>query len=100
MSEADIENWMHASDEERSQIQASWNIDNGDGKEVIAAVAALFKDECVYNVMEVDIDNSDTEWLIKCYVDPADYETLKDRKNVQFLGFRIVFRNIITRSAQ
>ena len=94
MSATDVENWMHASDEERTQTQTSWDIKNGDGKEIIDAVAALFKDECVYNVMEVAVDNSDTEWLIKCYVDEGDYETLKDRKNVQFLGFRIVFRNV------
>lgn len=100
MSDIDVEEWMHASDEERAAFQASWDIHNGEGQSVITTVASLFKDECVYSVAEVDIDNSTSKWLIKCYVDSTDYETLKNRKNVRFLGFPIEFHNIDARPAQ
>ncbi len=89
MSSISIEEWMHSSDEERGRIHKSWNA--GEGKEIVSKVASLFGKECVYNISEVGVLNSGGEWLIDAYVVAEDYDNLKDRKNVEFLGFRVKF---------
>lgn len=90
----EIENWMHATDEERDELIQNWNMDAGEGREVVSKVASLFKHECIYGIEEVDVSNNKGVWLIEAYVLPADYENLKDRYNIEFLGFKINFRDI------
>jgi len=93
MSEIDVENWMHFSDEERQDAIKSWDISRNDGKDIITAVANLFKNECVYNVIKSGVGTSNQRWVINAYVEKSDYESLKNRYNVGFLGFPIVFKN-------
>jgi len=92
MTNISVEDWMHASDEEREKVRKSWDLEKGDGKEIVETVAGLFKDECVYNVAEVEVFQSDNEWLVGAYVDAQEYENLKDRTNIQFLGIKIAFK--------
>jgi hypothetical protein len=95
MSTADnIENWMHASDHERTTLQQSWNISAGDGEDIANQVANLFKDECVYQVIKVGVSKTETDWCIDAFVSSDDYENLKDRYNIEFLGFKINFLDI------
>ncbi len=91
MSSISIEEWMHSSDEERVRIHKSWDTSCGEGKEIASKVASLFSKECVYNISEVGILDHDGEWLMDAYVVAEDYDNLKDRKNVEFLGFRVTF---------
>lgn len=91
MSLINIEEWMHSSDEERVRIHKSWNTSRGEGKEIVSKVASLFGKECVYNISEAGILDNGGEWLIDAYVVAEDYDNLKDRKNVEFLGFRVKF---------
>jgi len=93
MSELDVENWMHFSDEERQEAINGWNVSQGDGEDIITAVANLFKNECVYNVIKSGVGKTNDRWVIEAYVEKSDYESLKDRYNVGFLGFTIVFKN-------
>jgi len=93
MSEIDVENWMHFSDEERQETLKSWDIGQNDGKEIITAVANLFKNECVYNVVKSGVGSENNRWVINAYVEKSDYDSLKNRYNVGFLGFPIVFKN-------
>ncbi len=99
MSSINIEEWMLSSDEERVQIHKSWNTRHGEGKDIAAKVASLFGKECIYNIAEVDILDQDGEWLIDAYVVAEDYDNLKDRKNVEFLGFRVKFSSAENQSA-
>lgn len=94
MSENEIENWMHATDEERAEMQAKWNVSAGDGKKIVNKVAELFKNECIYRIEEVDIANNLDTLSIEAYVSPEDHENLMNRENVEFLGFRINFHDI------
>jgi len=93
MSDVDVENWMHFSDEERQATMKNWDVSREDGKEIITAVANLFKNECVYNVIKSGVSTADGRWVIDAYVEKSDYESLKDRYNVGFLGFQIAFKN-------
>ncbi len=99
MSSISIEEWMHSSDEERARMQKSWDASKGEGKEIASTVASLFSKECVYNISEVGILNNKGEWLIDACVVADDYENLKDRKNFEFLGFRVTFSNREEQSA-
>lgn len=94
MIEDEIESWMHATDEERDETHAQWNIKAGEGKKIADKVAGLFKHECIYGIEEVDIANNHNRWSIDAYVSPEDYENLKDRYNIEFLGFKINFHDI------
>jgi len=93
MSDADVENWMHSSDEERQDTIKTWDVAQGEGKEIVTAVSNLFKNECVYNVIKSGVGTANDKWVIDAYVEKSDYENLKDRYNVGFLGFPIVFKN-------
>ena len=93
MTDVDVENWMHFSDEERQELIKGWNIANGDGEEIITAVANLFRNECVYNIVSAAVGKHENRWVIDAYVEKSDYDNLKDRYNVGFLGFPIVFKN-------
>ena len=90
MSEFDIENWMHASDEERSSTHSSWDVNNGEGKEVAEGVAKLLMKECVYDVLNTEIVNTDGQWQIQAFAD-SDYDSLKDR-DIEFLGFKLAIK--------
>jgi len=89
-----VDDWMHASDDERTQAIQSWNIEKNDGKEIAERVATMFKGECVYKVLETRTSIKDSKWVIDAFSETDDYETLKQRKNVAFLGFDIVFNHI------
>ena len=94
MSNVDVDNWMHASDDERTEAIQNWNTKIGEGQEIVARVATLFKGECVYNVLETKSVVQDGKWIIEAFSETDDYETLKDRQSVEFLGFNIVFKHI------
>lgn len=94
MSAVSVEEWMLASDEERERIHKSWDTGKGEGRDIASSVASLFSKECIYNISEVDILDRDGEWFIHAYVVVDDYDNLKDRKNVEFLGFRVVFNSM------
>jgi hypothetical protein len=98
MNKDELDDWMHASDNERTKTIQSWNTANKDGKEIVGRVATLFKNECVYNVRETSISVQDGKWVVEAFAETDDYETLKDRYNVEFLGFKIVFRHMDTYS--
>ena len=51
MSGLDVENWMHATDEERLSIFSAWDVDKGEAKDVAEDVAALLIRQCVYDVL-------------------------------------------------
>ena len=89
-----VENWMHASDEEREQIHQGWNPVAGDGKKIVDEVAKLFKNECIYGIVEAEVTHDDDRWSIKAYFEPEDYENLKNRYNIEFLGFKINFHDV------
>jgi hypothetical protein len=93
MSESDIENWMHASDEERISTLAGWDVDNDEGKDVVDDVASLLIKECVYDVLRTDIVKTDGKWQIIAYAD-SDYDSLKER-DIDFLGFKLVFKKSV-----
>lgn len=97
MSKIDLEEWLHSSDEERARIHQNWKINQGQGKEVIEEIAQLFKDECIYSVYEVDVITSGNTWQLLAYVREDDHSSLKDRENVEFLGFKVRFENIDNR---
>jgi len=94
MSVVSLEEWMHSSDEEREHIRKSWDTGKGEGRDIAGRVASLFSKECIYNISEVDILDRDGEWFIHAYVVVEDYDNLKDRKNVEFLGFRVMFNSM------
>ena len=94
MSNVDVDNWMHASDDERAEAIQSWNTTSGEGQEIVNRVATLFKGECVYNVLETRASVQDNRWVIDAFSETDDYETLKERKNIDFLGFHIMFKHI------
>lgn len=91
MNNPNMEEWLHSSDEERADIHRGWNVNGGEGKDIVSEIAGYFKDECVYNVDKVGVANHNGQWVIEAFVEADDYDTLKDRKNVTFLGFKIVF---------
>ncbi len=99
MSSISVDEWMNSSDEERIRIHKSWNISQGEGKEIVSTVANLFSKECVYNISEVGILNHEGEWFIDACVVADDYDSLKDRKNFEFLGFKIKFSSMENQSA-
>ena len=94
MSEVTFEDWLERSDEEREQASQSWNLGGGEGRELANKAADLLKNECVYNLREVDTAECNGEWCIQAYMETFDYENLKDRETEKFLGFRISFHNI------
>ena len=89
MSEEEFEYWLHATDEERATIHASWDVGNDEGKDIVESVAIMLKDECVYDVLDVAPIKFDGKWLLQGIAD-ADYESLKNR-NIEFLGFKLTF---------
>lgn len=88
MPEQELENWMHASDEERISMHDSWDVSKGEGKHIAEGIAALLERECVYNVSGVTTTTADGKWQILAYAD-SDYDSLKDR-DIDFLGFKLV----------
>ena len=93
MSESDIENWMHASDEERISTLVGWDADNDEGKDVVDDVASLLIKECVYDVLSTDVVKTGGKWQIIAYAD-SDYDSLKER-DIDFLGFKLVFQKSV-----
>ncbi len=94
MNMNDIDNWMHASDDERAEVIQAWDVANAEGREVAKRVATLFKGECVYKVLETGVSMQDDKWVIEAFSETDDYEMLTKRKEMEFLGFSIVFRHI------
>lgn len=94
MSTLSLDDWMHASDDERETAIKNWDTSKDEGKDIVDRVATLFKKECVYNVLETKATVKDNHWVIEAFSETDDYETLKDRTNVEFLGFDIVFNHI------
>jgi hypothetical protein len=94
MNTISLEDWFHSSDEERAEILSSWDTTNGDGSEIVAEVANLFKDECVYNVKEINIVNKNGLWVIEAFMKPEDYANVRHRQNMEFLGFKIAFNSV------
>jgi len=94
MGNAMFEDWLEMSDEERGQTCQSWDLGKEEGKALADKAANLLKDECIYNLLEIDTAEREGEWCIKAYMDTFDYEKLKDRETEKFLGFRISFHNI------
>ena len=84
-----IDDWMHATDEERESARLSWNISSGDGQ----GIASIFTEECVYNVAETRASIKDGKWVIETFSDNENYEILKVRENISFLGFDSVFNH-------
>ena len=93
MSELDIENWMHATDEERFTTLAGWDVESDEGKDVVDDVAALLLKECVYDVLHTEVAKTDGCWQILAYAD-SDYDSLKDR-DIDFLGFKLAFKKTV-----
>lgn len=91
MLKTTLEDWLHASDQERIDIHETWNVEKDDGLEIVTAVANMFKDECVYDVSDVVVRHRLGKWVIGSFVSTDDYQNLKDRTNIEFLGFNIVF---------
>ncbi len=89
MSALDIENWMHATDEERLSTLSTWDVDKDEGKDV----AALLIRECVYDVLHSEVIKTDGQWQILAYAD-SDYDSLKER-DIDFLGFKLVFKKSV-----
>lgn len=94
MSNVDVDNWMHASDDERTNAIQSWNINSGEGEEIVNRVATLFKGECVYKVLETKALPEDNKWIIEAFSEADDFEVLTKRENIEFLGFHIKFKHI------
>ena len=88
-----LEEWMHASDEERNAMHAQWDLAANEGHGIVSEVANLFKDECIYNITGIGISKNNTHWVIDAYVSDDDFENLKNRYNIEFLGFKINFHN-------
>lgn len=89
-----IDDWMHASDEERLQTIQSWNTDNNEGADIAKYVASIFTDECVYEVTETRASIKNGNWVIETFSEGDNYDALNSRKNINFLGFDIVFSHI------
>jgi hypothetical protein len=92
MSETDFENWMNATDDERTDTHAAWDLSKDEGKEIVTSIAELLKKECVYDVTKVEAIKSDGAWQILAHAGP-DYDSLKDR-DIEFLGFKLAFKKI------
>ena len=86
-----IDDWMHATDEERESARQRWNINNGDGQDIANHIASIFTEECVYDVAETRASIKEDKWVIETFSDNENYEKLKVRENISFLGFDIVF---------
>ena len=93
MSALDIENWMHATDEERLSTLSTWDVDKNEGRDVAEDVAALLIRECVYDVLRSEVIKTDGQWQILAYAD-SDYDSLKER-DIDFLGFKLVFKKSV-----
>lgn len=89
-----IDDWMHASNEDREETHNNWDVNNDEGKEIAHHVASIFTEECVYDVNETRANKQDGKWVIETFSDGNNYDTLKVRKNINFLGFDIVFNHI------
>jgi len=89
-----VDDWMHASDDERAQSIQSWDTAKDEGREIAERVATMFIGECVYKVLETRTSIKDGKWVIDAFSETDDYETLKQRTSVVFLGFDIVFNHI------
>ncbi len=94
MSNIDVDNWMHASDDERTSVIQGWDIDNGQGEDIVNRVATLFKGECVYKVLETRALAVNDRWVIEAFSETDDFEILTKRENIEFLGFHIKFKHI------
>ena len=94
MTNTNIEDWMHATDEERADIHNSWNTENLEGKAIAEQIASLLSKECVYNIDKVSVIDKDGKWFIEAFVVVDDYDNLKDRTNIEFLGFKIMFNSM------
>lgn len=88
-----IDDWMHASDEERQSARQRWNTSNGDGQDIANHIASIFTEECVYDVTETRASIKDGKWVIETFSDNENYERLKVREDISFLGFDIVFNH-------
>jgi hypothetical protein len=89
-----IDDWMHATEEERVAAQQSWNVENGDGKDIVKHIASIFTDECVYEVEKTRAGIKSGKWIIETFSDDHNYDTLKTRTNINFLGFDVLFYHI------
>jgi len=94
MNMNDVDNWMHASDDERAEVMRGWDVAKAEGREVANRVATLFKGECVYKVLETKVSARGGKWEIEAFSETEDYEMLINRKEMEFLGFSLVFRHI------
>ena len=86
-----IDDWMHATDEERESARLSWNISVGDEQDIANHIASIFTEECVYDIAETRASIKDGKWVIETFSDNENYEKLKVRENISFLGFYSVF---------
>lgn len=91
MEPISFDQWLHASDAERSAILAEWREDPEAGRYIVAAVARLFQKECIYEVDAAEIAREDAAWCIHAYINADDYALLSKRKPVKFLGIPIRF---------
>jgi len=89
VSVLDIENWMHATNEEPLSTLSTWDVDKGEGRDV----AALLIRECVYDALRSEVIKTDGQWQILAYSD-SDYDSLKER-DINFLGFKLVFKKSV-----
>ncbi len=91
MEPISFDQWLHASDAERSAILVQWRGDPEAGRFIVAAVARLFQKECIYEVNAAEIAREDASWCIHAYINADDYALLSKRKPVKFLGIPIHF---------
>ena len=89
-----IEDWMHATDEERDTAHQNWNVQKAEGQEIADHIAHLFTDECVYDILKTRAIIKDGRWAIETFSGNESYVVLRKRKGINFLGFDIVFSHI------
>ena len=89
-----IDEWMHATDEERETAHQNWNVHNAEGQEIADHIAHLLTDECVYDILKTRAIIKDDRCAIETFSDNESYDILKKRENINFLGFDIVFSHI------
>lgn len=89
-----IDDWMLATDDERAKTKKTWNIKNDDGKEIANYIASIFINECVYDISDPRASIINDTWVIETFADDDHYDALKNRKNITFLGFDVVFNHI------
>ena len=94
MSKISFEDWLHSSDEERLHIHRSWDVVSGEGKDIVSEIAKLLKEECVYNVKNVNVLHKEGFWHIEAFLEADDFENVGHRQNMDFLGFRVAFTSV------